>query len=161
MGVILQKKLVKGAVSSCKGDVMPKWYGYSPDLKFDSLYSISANCCRTNTIKPVPIHSSDQLLCCVNIWEEVGLQILLKKKQFSREIRNISRPNSTLIRTATIKKYTVQFSFLGLKKPYDFGYTSSKHTLWQNDEGPVGAQSHYQYSTGFITPIQFTSNFLR
>lgn len=141
-----EKFIVNGAVCSCKRDVIPIWHGYNPDPKLDSLYSISDNCCRTNTIMPVPIQSSDQLLCCVNIWEEAGLQILLNKKQFSREILNISRPNSTLIRTATIKKYTVQFSFLGLKKPYHFGYPS---------------RTYFVAVARFITPIQFTSNFLR
>lgn len=147
MGEKLQKKLVKGAVYSWKRDVMPKWYGYSPDPKFDSLYSISDNCCRTNTIMPVPIHSSDQLLCCVNIWEEVGLQILLNKKQFSREILNISRPNSTLIRTATIKKYTVHFSFLGLKKHTILGAHQVNILCGKTMKRPVGTQLHYQYSS--------------
>lgn len=60
IGWILQKNL--GAVRSCRRHVIPKRYGYSPDRNFDSLYFISYNCCRTNTIMPVPIHSSAAFL---------------------------------------------------------------------------------------------------
>ena len=57
-----EKFIVKGAVRSCRRDVIPKRYGYSPDRNFDSLYFISDNCGPTNTIMPVPIHSSAAFL---------------------------------------------------------------------------------------------------